>query len=586
MPSQALARGEIRIFTDFLARQASSRQEPQAEEIEEILAALWKALRWELRRRGMWSRPPSYLGVIGLTSWAEAEWVSPHSAPDPGRGLELVADCFRYIFVDRYSYLVRRLETRGDVEGLIYRNVHNFLHDRQQRCDPLGSRVYSLLRTAMREEVEAGRLHVVAGAPEIRNPTLLGIQPAGGGPAAGREVLEDLAGIWADRLLPEIVTARGRRQQAVMQVLGELLGELPSRGVESFRLGDLVTPLIREIRARWGAVLEMDQGPTAVEGEDSRAGDEELLHVVRWIGPDTGFEEREDFQRLAECVRRGVESHEATPETRRHLEALWSWLAAHAAGPDPTEAPLPSNRRLASELGIPRNRLPELYSILGEITETCRRHLASGAATASPWAAASARGEPADDRASILASLGRELAAARDRYAAQEGSEPLPREVAEFHRQRPRGRLSRTGFAVSLAASLLLALGLGFFAGRMLGPGGQGEGVIVNPPLVTLHAGEEVRSPSRTVTLAPKDTLLLLLFAVGDPGSTYRLEISRAETGETIWSGSAPATGLGELSVGVPTDRLAAGDYRLRLFRETEDGAEPAGDFGLTIEGP
>jgi len=585
VPSQALATGE-RIFTDFLARQASSRQEPEPDEIEEVLAALWKALRWELRRRGMWSRPPAYLGVIGLTSWAEAEWASPQSAPDPSRGLELVADCFRYVFVDRYPYLVRRLETHGDVEGLIYRNVRNFLHDRQQRCDPLGSRVYSLLRTAMREEVEAGRLHVLAGAPEIRNPTVLGIKPGGGPPEAGREVVEELAGIWADRLLPEIVTARGRRQQAVKQVVGELLGELPRRGVESFRFGDLVAPLIREIRARWGAVLEMDQGPTAVEGEDPHAGDEALPHVVRWIAPDIRFEEREDFRRLAECVRRGVESHEATPETRRHLEALWRWLAAHAAERDPTEAPLPSNRRLASELGIPRNRLPELYSILGEITETCRRHLASGAATVSPWAAASARGESADDRATILASLGRELAAARDRHVAQESYQPSTGEVAQFRRPPRRGRLSTASRTVALAASVLLALGLGFFAGRMLGPQPVPGGVVVNPPLVTFHAGEEVRSPSRTVTLAPEDTLLLLLFAVGDPGSTYRLEISHVETGETIWSGSAPATGLGELSVGVPTDRLAAGDYQLRLFRETEDGAESVGDFGLTIERP
>lgn len=582
MAPQALATRE-RIFTDFLIRQASSQGEPEPEEIEEALAALWKALRWELRRRGMWSRPPSYLGVVGLASWAEAERASPERAPEPGEGLELVADCFRYIFVDRYPYLVRRLETHGDIEGLIYRNVRNFLHDRQQRCDPLGFRAFSLLRSAVREAVEAGRLHVVSGSPEIRSSTVLGSKPEERHVDTDREELEELAATWADRSLPEIVTARGKRQKEVVAVLGELIRELPRQGVEGFRFGDLVAPLIRAVRARWGAVFDAEQGPTAIEGVDSSEGGEGRLRIVPWIGPDLRFEEHEDFRRLGECIGREVETREATPETRRHLDALWRWLAAHAAEPDPTEARLPSHRRLASELGIPRNRMPELYAILGEITESCRHRLKGERATAR-----AKRREPSGERTKILTSLGRELAVARDRHSTRNESKPLPEVVAESRHSGQRRQLSGTGLVVALAASFVLALGLGFFAGRMLGPqsGRPAVGIVVNPPLVTFHAGEEIRSVSRTVKLTPEDTLVLLLFAVEDPGSTYRLDISNSETGEAIWSGSAPATGLGELSVGVSAEHLSPGKYSLCLFRETEDGTERVGDFGLTIERP
>lgn len=612
MPPQALAREE-RLFTDFLARQTRSREEPETHELEEVLAALWKALRWELRRRGMWHRPPAYLGVVGLASWAEAEREARERAPEPGRGLELVADCFRYVFVDRWPYLVRRLESGGDVEGLVYRNVRNFLHDRQRQGDPLGFRVFSLLRAAARAQVETGRLRVLAGDAGIRGSTVLGAAASGRQPPAGREMLQETARVWADRLLPELVTARGKGQEVVVETLGARLADLPRERRESFRFGDLAASLVAAVRARWGAVFDLAQGPTATQGEGPREDSDELPELVRWIGPDTRFEDREDFRRLADCIRRGVESWEGTPEAHRHLEALWRWLAAHAAEPDPAPGELPSRRRLAAELGIPRNRLPELFAVLGEITEACRARLGAdlpggGAAAMS----AAAAGGPDGERAAILASLGRELAAARDRWEVGEDlPEDLPEELPEdlppgrgtLAPVRRRRRLPAAGVTAALAASLLLALGLGYLAGRSLGPFGSpglGEGVAVNPPLVTFRAGEAVRAPEQTVTLAPGDSLLLLLFAAGEPGATFRLEISRRlettrvdpsqpETGEVIWSVSAPATALGELSVGVPASRLAAGDYRLRLFQEGGESGEPAelvGDFGLTIERP
>jgi hypothetical protein len=148
-------------FTRFLRNLEPDQPLDQDDdrEFEEVWTGLRRLLVSELKRRSLWSLPPACLGIYGCTTWADPEAVE-----------ELVADCFVFIFVERFRSLKAQLRYKPNVEGLIVRNVRNFLHETQRRHDPVGYRVFTVLRSAVRDALSAGELQVIAGSPRAPRP--------------------------------------------------------------------------------------------------------------------------------------------------------------------------------------------------------------------------------------------------------------------------------------------------------------------------------------------------------------------------------------------------------------------------------
>jgi hypothetical protein len=344
-----------RVFTDYV-RSLDREGSPEPRRLAMARAALRAVLTGELRRRGLWNAPPSYLGVYGSASWDEALE-------------ELLAECYAFVFVDRLRSLQAQLEVKPNIDGLVFLNVRHFLHERQKEHDPLGAQVFQVLQAAVRAAVAAGELSVLAGDARIRNDTVLGLAPdAEPAATAGRESLRFLVARWNDDLLPDLVTLRGRRQEEVVERLREYLGGLADAGVLAFRFKDLIDPLKADVRRRWAALLEPAIGEVGVE-----RGDDEATRMVRLVRPDTGFEERQLFRRLIACVLAAIERLDVSGKTRDYLTTLWQFLRVEAAegGAQEGEGRL-SRRRIAELLGIPRDRLPELYETLGRFLERCR----------------------------------------------------------------------------------------------------------------------------------------------------------------------------------------------------------------------
>jgi len=127
-------------------------------------------------RRGLWSAPPRYLGVEGASHWTR-ELLD-----------ELVSDCYVELFLRRLPALKNQLLARDDVGGVIVRGVRNFLHDLQRDNDPLGYKVYEILRDSLRRLHEAGKLRIVgqsAGKTRIHNGTVCVFDRSGG---SGKQV--------------------------------------------------------------------------------------------------------------------------------------------------------------------------------------------------------------------------------------------------------------------------------------------------------------------------------------------------------------------------------------------------------------
>jgi hypothetical protein len=332
------------VFTAFV-RGLQGARTPDADLFHDTWHGLRAALAQEMKRRGLWESPPHYLGVCGWERW-DSE--APGSGPARAQSAlgELVADCYAFIFVDRLQSLKRHLEEKPEIDGLVLLNVRHFLHERQKLHDPLGFRVFELVQAAVEEAVASGDLHVLAGDRKIRNDTLLGFYP-GAEPLATPADWERIALGWNDELMPDLVTAQTRRLAAVVRRMRELLLELPQRGVEAFRLKDLLDPLKRDARGRWAALApaaDTLQAPAPAGSEPPRSlGD-------------------------LECrVSASIERLETDSRTRTQLRMLWHHLWRQHGEEDREAGRLPSHRQLGQRLSIPRERLPVLFDLLRQI---------------------------------------------------------------------------------------------------------------------------------------------------------------------------------------------------------------------------
>jgi hypothetical protein len=97
--------------------------------------------------------------------------------------------------------------------------------------------------------------------------------------------------------------------------------------------------------------------------------------LARGYRPDRRAETWDSFLKLTDCVAQALERLRAHPATIDYLGRLWQYLRLYSL--DPGEE-LPSRRSLAALLDIPRNRLPDLYRILGRLVEACRDATAAG----------------------------------------------------------------------------------------------------------------------------------------------------------------------------------------------------------------
>ena len=334
---------------------------------ERLALAVWNRLRdllkSELKKRGLWQNPPSYLGIYGWPSW---------SAAGEGALDELVAEFYSFLFVDRLGRLQAQLRAKPNIEGLILLNLRHFFLERQKEHDPLGYRVFEMVQAAVRQAVEQGEIFVLSGDPQVRNNTVLGFAPG---------ALEDAAPVslgsvvtrWNDELLPDLVMARGRHQEEVWLKLRGFLRELEAQGIHSFRLRDVLDPLKSDTRLRWAALLEdSEEGGTRAAGVPTPEGS------VRKVLPENRVESQESLEKLTRYMSAAVSRMPMDPRTRDYLATLWQYLkfqvgTGEPAGPveqllgDLSETERFSHRRIAQILGIPRERLPGLFSTLRQL---------------------------------------------------------------------------------------------------------------------------------------------------------------------------------------------------------------------------
>ncbi|HKI02499.1 MAG TPA: hypothetical protein VKK31_10995 [Thermoanaerobaculia bacterium] len=366
-------------FTRFV-RACELGREPEPALAAEMWSAFGKTVRRELSRRSLTQGSPQWLGVYGFRGWWEAA----------GRGgpfEELLAEAYRYVFVDRFAALKAQTRAKAGIEGLVLASVRNFLHDRQRQHDRLGARLFEVLSLAVRRAVARGELTVVAGSARIGNSTVLaageGMPPPNMAVpnVASPETLVPIVRRWNDELLPDLVTASRADKRRLVEELAVRLAGLELAGIAAFRFGDLIAPLKTDVRQRWAALLApAEEQP--LDDEDAR-GFRRLRRSFEPAAVEDQVIAADRFAKLIDCADRAIEASPASERTRGYLRQFLLFLRAFASeeGPDLEEDGgagadrLPSFRRLADHLEIPRDRLRGLMGTLKSFLERCRGQL-------------------------------------------------------------------------------------------------------------------------------------------------------------------------------------------------------------------
>ncbi len=266
--------------------------------------------------------------------------------------------------------------------------MRNFLHDRQKLHDRLGARLFEVLSLAVRRAVEQGDLTVLTGSARIGSSTILAVgeRVASASPAEP-ERLVPIVRRWNDELLPDLVTASRADKRRLIEELARRLAELELVGVAAFRFRDLIAPLAADVRQRWAALLEPAEQEEPPDDEDARG----FRRLRRSFEPT--FEDQliaaDRFIKLIDCADYAIEASPASERTRGYLRRVLLFLRAFATAESSPVAEesggengdcLPSFRRLADHLKIPRERLRDLIGTLKGFLERCHGQVDGGLA--------------------------------------------------------------------------------------------------------------------------------------------------------------------------------------------------------------
>ncbi len=342
---------------------------------DDLMAAVRRTITWrltkELEKRNQWFASPRYLGLIGWESW----WESDAGRIGTSALDELVVDVFSHLFVDKLPDLASRLRAPGNsggvpnVDGLAVRLMCNFIHDRQQKNDRLGARVYRVLKAAVRRAIEHDLLEVQEGDSEVNASTLLAPVAGSKGSRITAEQLRHWVAQWNARLLPELVTGFGPQSKVLHAELRFCLAELAGE-LRSFLFGDLVRELVLDVRGRWADLYSSDGDEESEEGGEERPE----FPWFRILAANDAITEADHLRKLLDCVTDCLGKLDHPPERLRHLQALWGFLLRFTA--DEIRERVPGGRKLGPALGIPRRHLTSLYATLGELVNQCRAVLA------------------------------------------------------------------------------------------------------------------------------------------------------------------------------------------------------------------
>jgi hypothetical protein len=313
-----------------------------------VLPQLEQLLRKRMRRRNLLSAPPAYLGY-DLPSWSG------------DRAFEdVVVDCYVFAVASRIEGLQNQLRVRANIDGLITRNVDNFLSERQSRRDPIGYAVFGNLETVVADLTASGQ----ASVDDIEDDRLksasvitLGFGPSAALPCDPARLHEAVAAAsgWSEALAGLISTSDEGRAW-----MSDFLRNLGTREITCFRVSDIVSAVASRAREDWTV---RHATPAKELGHD---GDDDVGALVRLVWPDDSVEIKDLLEMLKRAVRERIRQ-ERQLRVRNGLTAVFDeWIQTI----EESGLSKPNQAELAERVGMADATLSDYLRRLRQIIET------------------------------------------------------------------------------------------------------------------------------------------------------------------------------------------------------------------------
>lgn len=310
----------------------------------ELVKAVANVLRAEMKKRGLWTAPPNWLGYDG-NSWNEEKYSKAFEG--------LLYDCYMTAIIKRLPRLQIRIEQAQDINNIVYQNIKNFITDQQKKHDPIGYYVAHNAKQAIQCAIDNGIIKVASGLNhkgKVHNPTLLFYSSQ----TTASEQEQIVKVLRNNSTWMEIRQKLAGKSEKVHERLCDIICQLQNSGINCFRFKSLVDAMKEDVREESKyhfakeMALEIQQTTRNEFEEDEAEFGEKVQEIVQFIQPDNSAEEQESYCDFCNKLRDAIDnsSFQERVRERLHQELIEFEDAIE------TEKAMPSQTELSKRLNV------------------------------------------------------------------------------------------------------------------------------------------------------------------------------------------------------------------------------------------
>ncbi len=296
----------------------------------EFWDAFAAAIRSRLRRNGLLKYPPAILGYAGN---------DPNDWDDVLQ--DVTYDCYEFAILKRFHSLTQQLKVRDSIDGLVLRNIDNFILEKQRRTDPLGYAVFKNIEAGLRLAIEREMLTGESLRDgKLRNETILRFPSVSSDRPAPADRLRDA--VKASAAWEGQIHLLARQNESAQQAVLAGVADLRYGGIDAFMLKDLVDIVKGEVRdcetVGWSQDLNTKEFTELVAIQNGVAS--------RIPPPDGGYEIREHHAAHVAKVRDAILQLDRRAKTKEHLIRVFDEMVAMANSDEDVISQAELGRRL------------------------------------------------------------------------------------------------------------------------------------------------------------------------------------------------------------------------------------------------
>ncbi len=318
-----------------------------------LLNGIAQILRSNMRKRGLWNAPPVRLGYSDCESWNQE-----------GAFNDLTFDCYSEVVVKRIEGLRNAIMKFDNIDGLIIKNIKNFLTDQQARNDPISYSVAVNVKKAIQLAIDSEKLTAqdLDESGKIQDSTLLTFSLTQTTSTTDEISLLDC--LRRNKAWAEIRLKLARKSAGIQTKFCQIISDLANCGIKSFVFKELLDFITTEASI-YNTFIDNENYSLENVGIDENDEDEENEpNQIIIVKPDTTHEDWESWKYRVNQVEKRI-AQKPQKRVRERLEKIFREYVNYSK----TDEPVPSQAEIARRLGIPSSTFSEDMKIIRAIID-------------------------------------------------------------------------------------------------------------------------------------------------------------------------------------------------------------------------